>query len=102
MTLTSFDDGLPVQTPGTDIADFASNLSSNVEAVNQDDEAALAMELAPPPIFTDQGMKYEGSDIHGSDSGLGTEPPTATDERPLGEAAEYFAMTQAEGIGAGH
>jgi chromosome segregation ATPase len=96
------DDDLPLQTPGTDIADFASNLSSNVEAVNEDNEAAMAMDLAPPPVFTDQGMKYEGSDVHGSDSGLGTEPPTATDERPMGEAAEYFAMTQAEGIGAGN
>jgi hypothetical protein len=58
-------------------------------------------ELIPPPVFTDAAgvggtMKY-GSDIHGSDSGLGTEPPTATEERPhLGEAAEYFAMSAAE------
>ena len=52
-------------------------------------------DFAPPPLITDVGMKYafkEGSQVHGSDSGLGTEPPTAGVEG--GEALEYFQMTE--------
>lgn len=77
------------------------------------DEDAEPFELIPPPIFTENAgveMKY-GSDLHGSDSGLGTEPPTATEEHPPrrveGEALEYFEMSQAEmaangeGVGVG-
>lgn len=48
--------------------------------------------LEPPPLITEQGLKYS----HDSDSGLGTEPLTAgTDER-RGEAQEYFEMTAQE------
>ena len=50
-------------------------------------------DFAPPPLITNQGMKYNGSQLHGSDSGLGTEPPTAQDP-PQGEAFEYFQMTE--------
>ena len=53
------------------------------------------LDFAPPPLITDQGMKYGGSQLHGSDSGLGTEPPTAQ-EPPHGEAFEYFQMTEAD------
>ncbi|ETN41451.1 uncharacterized protein HMPREF1541_03387 [Cyphellophora europaea CBS 101466] len=81
-----------------DAVDFANNEAQ--AAANHDEDAALALELAPPPTFTENaGMKYGGSDIHGSDSGLGTEPPTATEERPHGEAEEYFAMSKADGVG---
>jgi hypothetical protein len=46
-------------------------------------------DLQPPPVMTDEGLKY-----HGSDSGLGTEPLTAGSEpRHVGEAMEYFQMT---------
>lgn len=48
-------------------------------------------ELQPPPLVTDEGLKY-----HGSDSGLGTEPPTAGPEPHVGEAMEYFQMTAQE------
>jgi hypothetical protein len=48
-------------------------------------------DLQPPPIMTEQGLKY-----HGSDSGLGTEPLTAGSEDRRGEAQEYFDMTAQE------
>ncbi|EXJ57447.1 hypothetical protein A1O7_07795 [Cladophialophora yegresii CBS 114405] len=52
-------------------------------------EADALSELQPPPVMTDEGLKY-----HGSDSGLGTEPLTAgCESRPVGEAMEYFQMT---------
>lgn len=102
MALTSLDGTMdePVTPGGTETADFA---DIDAEADNKNDEGAvLVMDLAPPPVFTEQGgMKYDGSDVLGTDSGLGTEPPTATEERPHGEAEEYFAMTQADGVGAG-
>jgi len=51
-------------------------------------EVDMMSDLMPPPVITDAGLKY-----HGSDSGLGTEPLTAgTDAH--GEAFEYFKMTQ--------
>ncbi|KPI35827.1 uncharacterized protein AB675_11114 [Cyphellophora attinorum] len=63
-------------------------------------------QLIPPPSFTESGgLRYDNkpnSDLHGSDSGLGTEPPTATEEHPpaaVGEALEYFQMSQAEALG---
>ena len=66
----------------------------------EDHEAGTLMEtdtfdFAPPPLITSHGMKYEGLQLHGSDSGLGTEPPTAQDP-PQGEAFEYFQMTEAD------
>ena len=86
----------------TETTDFADADAEPKIEIDHDEQAALAMELAPPPVFTEQGgVKYEGSEVHGSDSGLGTEPPTATEERPHGEAAEYFAMTAADGVGVG-
>ncbi|KIV94812.1 hypothetical protein PV10_02544 [Exophiala mesophila] len=45
--------------------------------------------LEPPPLITEQGLKYS----HDSDSGLGTEPLTAGTEERRGEAQEYFQMT---------
>jgi chromosome segregation ATPase len=66
MALTTFDDGL--ETPSV-VADAMSDLQ-------------------PPPVITEKGLKY-----HGSDSGLGTEPLTAGTEEHLGEAQEYFRMT---------
>lgn len=45
-------------------------------------------DLQPPPLITEQGLKY-----HGSDSGLGTEPLTAGVDDGRGEALEYFEMT---------
>jgi hypothetical protein len=52
-------------------------------------EADAMSELPLPPVITEQGLKY-----HGSDSGLGTEPLTAgTDAHHVGEAFEYFQMT---------
>jgi len=45
-------------------------------------------DLQPPPLITEEGLKY-----HGSDSGLGTEPLTAASEDRRGEAQEYFEMT---------
>jgi hypothetical protein len=47
--------------------------------------------LRPPPVITEQGLKY-----HGSDSGLGTEPLTAGADDRRGEAQEYFDMTKQE------
>ena len=52
-----------------------------------------SFDFAPPPLITNNGLKYDGSHLHGSDSGLGTEPPTAQDP-PQGEAFEYFQMTE--------
>ena len=51
-------------------------------------------DLQPPPLIMPSGGKYDG--LHASDSGLGTEPPTATEEHPHGEAEEYFQMTAAD------
>jgi hypothetical protein len=45
-------------------------------------------DLQPPPLITEEGLKY-----HGSDSGLGTEPLTAATDDRRGEAQEYFEMT---------
>ncbi|KAK5064771.1 hypothetical protein LTR84_000605 [Exophiala bonariae] len=45
-------------------------------------------DLQPPPLITEEGLKY-----HGSDSGLGTEPLTAGTDGGRGEALEYFEMT---------
>lgn len=45
-------------------------------------------DLEPPPLITEEGLKY-----HGSDSGLGTEPLTAGTDGGRGEAREYFEMT---------
>lgn len=45
-------------------------------------------DLQPPPLITEDGLKY-----HGSDSGLGTEPMTASTDDRRGEAQEYFEMT---------
>jgi hypothetical protein len=72
-----------------------------VDAIDTD-----TFDFAPPPLITDMGMKYDqSSQVHGSDSGLGTEPMTAQDH-PTGEALEYFQMTAAEmrtsqGVGSG-
>lgn len=55
-------------------------------------EAETLSELQPPPLITEEGLKY-----HGSDSGLGTEPLTAgTEPHHVGEALEYFEMTAHE------
>ncbi len=51
-------------------------------------EVDTMSDLQPPPVITDAGLKY-----HGSDSGLGTEPLTAGPEPQHGEALEYFQMT---------
>lgn len=65
-------------------------------------------DFAVPPLITDQGTKYDGvnSQVHGSDSGLGTEPPTALEgpgglptgmgQEGKGEALEYFVMSEEE------
>lgn len=45
-------------------------------------------DLQPPPLITEEGLKY-----HGSDSGLGTEPLTAGTDDRRGEAQEYFEMS---------
>ena len=52
-------------------------------------EVEMMSDLQPPPAITDAGLKY-----HGSDSGLGTEPLTAGTEPHVGEAMEYFHMTE--------
>ena len=97
--ITSFD--------GTvDEIDFAFAPQDNdVEDPADGDDDDAAFQLIAPPLFTESGeLKYDhgkqNSDLHGSDSGLGTEPPTATEEHPprLGEAFEYFQMSQAEGV----
>ena len=46
-------------------------------------------DLQPPPPITGEVVKYN----QGSDSGLGTEPPTA-DETRMGSGLEYFDMTK--------
>lgn len=82
------------------------------EAVDGEQDELLDMQLMPPPIFTEHGsMKFEnkphqGSELHGSDSGLGTEPPTATEEHAPtmgggGEAMEYFQMSMQDGVRVG-
>ena len=49
----------------------------------------MMSDLQPPKLLTDPAIKYHPA----SDSGIGTEPLTA-EERPHGEAQEYFDMSR--------
>jgi chromosome segregation ATPase len=97
----------PGQTPEMDVN--AAAFEANAVSVGNDNQLTTqgqidtdSFDFAPPPLITD-GAKYGGSGVNGSDSGLGTEPPTAQEwpHGQGGEALEYFQMTEEEMKGDG-